>query len=89
MIDGLFAERLVGSALTLYMLVILTRWVGPWLEIDFHQGLWRWIPRLADPLIARMRQILAQLVGPMGPVDWSPIAALMLVWFVRMIYPGY
>lgn len=87
--DSLFLERLVGSALTLYMLVILARWVGPWLEIDLHRGAWRWVPRLADPLVDRVRLGLARLVGPTGPVDLSPVAALMLVWFARMLYPGY
>jgi uncharacterized protein YggT (Ycf19 family) len=86
---GLVVERLVGSALTLYMLVILTRWVAPWLELDLHRGLWRWVPRLADPLISAVRNALARIVGPLGPVDWSPVAALMLVWFIRLVYPGY
>lgn len=65
--------------LTLYMLIILLRWFGPWLSLDLEEGRLRWIPPLADPLIGRLRKILP----PMGPVDFGPIAALVTVWLVR------
>ncbi len=71
--------RLVYSLMTLYMLVILLRWLGPWLNLDLERH--KWIPRVTDPLIRRIRTILPNL----GPVDFSPIAALLLVWFLRTV----
>ena len=73
--------RLVYSALTLYMLLILLRWLGSWLEIDFRAGPLRFVARITDPLFNRIRNLLP----PMGPVDLGPLAALFLVFVVRQI----
>lgn len=76
---------LVGSLLTLYMMAILLRWVGPWLEIDMDQRRWQFLPKLVDPLVNLMRRSLPQ----MGPMDWGPIAAVMAVWIVRIVLVQY
>ena len=73
--------RAAQSILTLYMLLILLRWLGPWLLLDLRNRRWRWICRLTDPLIAAVRRILP----PMGPVDFGPLGAVLLVWVVRVI----
>jgi YggT family protein len=72
------------SALTLYMMAILLRAAAPWLEIDLHGGLLRWLPRITDPLLKLARRILPD----MGPVDWSPIAAVVFIWIVRIVMTG-
>lgn len=71
--------RGVASALTLYMMLILLRWLGSRLELDLHAGRLRWIPRLTDPLIDRIRRVLP----PMGPADLAPLVAVLGVWLVR------
>jgi len=73
--------RLVVSALTLYMMLVLLRWLGPWLELDIDSGRLRWISRLTDPLINRLRRLLPW----MGPMDFGPLAALLLVWILREV----
>ena len=73
--------RALYSLLTLYMLLVLLRWFGPWLSLPVEEGRFRWISRLTDPLIDSARRILP----PMGPVDFAPIAALLAVWFAREI----
>ena len=40
--------------------------------------------KLTDPLIKSMRRILPN----MGPVDFGPIAALFVVWLVRILANG-
>ncbi len=75
----------LGSALTLYMLVILLRWTAPWLELDLRARHLRWIPQITDPLINLMRRILP----PAGPMDWGPIAAVMTVWIIRLVLLQY
>ncbi len=75
---------LLGSALTLYMLLILLRWTAPFLELELHGRWLAWIPKLTDPLIELMRRLLP----PMGPMDWGPIAAVVAVWIVRLIILG-
>ena len=72
-------SRAVVHCFTLYMLLILLRWTGPWLELDLYGGRLRWIPQLTDPLFNQMRRILPA----MGPVDFAPLASLLIVWLVR------
>jgi YggT family protein len=76
--------RAVFSLCTLYMMVILLRWLAPYLQVDVHRPRLRWIPALADPLIIAMRRILPVL----GPFDFSPIAAILLVWVIRGLVTG-
>lgn len=75
----------IGAGLTLYMMAILLRWTAPWLELDLHRAWWRIIPRVTDPLIQFMRKRLP----PMGPMDWSPIAALVAVYIIRLLVVRY
>ncbi len=75
------AAHVVFSVLTLYMMMILLRWFGPWLEVDTDAGRLAWIGRATEPLIQRVRRLLP----PMGPVDFGPLAALFLVWLARSI----
>lgn len=73
--------RITYSALTLYMMLILLRWFGPWLSLDVEHGRLAWVSRLTDPLIKRIRKMLPN----MGPIDFAPIGALVLVWFARTL----
>ena len=74
-------ERLIYSGLTLYMLVILTRWLGPWLELDVEYGRLRWVTLLTQPLYSQIRKVLP----PLGPMDFVPIVALLIVYFIRSV----
>ena len=71
--------RLVFSAFTLYMLLILLRWLAPFLELDPYAPRMRWLSRLADPVIRAVRQF----VPPSSSGDWAPIVALLAVWVCR------
>ena len=73
--------RLWFAVATLYMMGILLRWVGPWLEVNLDYGRLRWVGAAVDPLVRWLRRALP----PLGPVDYAPIAALLLVWVTREI----
>ena len=73
--------RMANSLLTLYMLLILVRWMAPRLALNLLDARLRWIPRLTDPLIDAMRRLLP----PMGPVDFGPLAALFVVFVIRAL----
>lgn len=75
------AGHAVFSILTIYMVLILLRWLGPWLEVNTDAGRLAWVGRITEPLIRRVRQILPH----MGPVDFGPLATLFLVWLVRTV----
>jgi YggT family protein len=74
-------SRIVYSVLTLYMMLILLRWFSPWLELNLHRAWFSWIPKVTDPLIQRIRGALP----PMGPLDFGPIAALVVVLLIRTV----
>ena len=74
-------ERLLYSVFTLYMLMVLLRWLGPFLELNFHDIRLRWIASLTDPVVGLVRRILPSL----GPMDFGPLATLMLLWLARTL----
>lgn len=71
----------VNSALTLYMMLILLRWLAPWLELDLYGGRLRWIPAVVDPVVVPIRRMLPA----MGPLDFGPLAALFIVLMIRFV----
>lgn len=73
--------RALYSLLTIYMLLILLRWLGPWVQVHLDEGRLRPLCRLTDPLIDAMRRILP----PMGPMDFGPVAALLAVYLLRTL----
>ena len=73
--------RIIFSVLSLYMMLILARWVAGRLELEVEFGRLRWIAKAVDPLIDPLRRILPS----MGPLDFGPIAALLVVWLVRIV----
>ncbi len=69
------------SAITLYMMAILLRWTAPFLSLDLYQGYLRAIPVITDPLLKLIRRTLP----PMGFTDWSPVAAVLILYVVRVL----
>jgi YggT family protein len=73
--------RVIYVVLTLYMMLIIVRWLGGWLGLEVEFGRMRWVAKTTDPLINWLRKRLPH----MGPVDFGPLAALLLVWLVRVL----
>ena len=78
-----FMPTLIYSGLTLYMMALLLRWLEGRLELEFR-GILKVIPKISDPLIDLMKRVLP----PMGPMDFSPIAAVVSVYIVRLFLVG-
>ena len=75
----LFCARLIYSTATIYMLLILLRWLASFLQWDMGSPLGRLIARITDPLMRFVRRTLPV----MGPFDFAPLASIFLVWIVR------
>ncbi len=73
--------RAIQAAITLYMLLILLRWLAPWIHLEIHARRWRWIPALTDPFLNQLRRILP----PLGPFDFAPLIAVLLLWLARTV----
>ncbi|GMU92635.1 MAG: hypothetical protein AMXMBFR4_16930 [Candidatus Hydrogenedentota bacterium] len=82
--DYLIVVRLAYSAFTLYMLLILLRWLGPYLELDFYSVRLRWVARAVDPFV----RIIRRRVPALGPMDAGPLLALLVVWVARELTVG-
>jgi YggT family protein len=74
-------ERAVYNLLTLYMLALILRWLGAWIGLEMEFGRWRFLARITDPVLNRVRKILPS----MGPVDFAPLATLFFVWIFREV----
>lgn len=73
--------RLTYAGCTLYMMAIILRWLGPWIELDLYSRRMAWLPRITDPLIQAIRNVLPRL----GPMDFAPLLALLAVWIARTL----
>jgi YggT family protein len=74
-------ERAVYNLLTIYMLALILRWLGAWIGLEMEFGRWRFLARITDPVLNRVRKILPS----MGPVDFAPLATLFFVWIFREV----
>ena len=77
-------HAILYSGITLYMLLIIVRWSGPWLQMDLDGPRWSWTRTAVEPLLRFLRRTLPS----MGPTDWSPIIALLGLWFIRKLLTG-
>jgi YggT family protein len=75
------ATRAVNTVMTLYMMLIIIRWLSPYLQLDLYSRRLKWIRQMTDPLIDAIRKRLPS----MGPFDFAPLVALFAVWLVRSI----
>ena len=76
--------RLTYDLISLYMLMILLRWLGPWLQLDLDVGRLRYIGKAVDPLMGAVRKRLPSL----GPMDLSAVVTVLGVWLIRTLLVG-
>ncbi len=82
-VAGNFLQAVAGLldfVLTLYVWVIVGRAVISWVNADPYNPIVRMLCNLTDPVLDRLRQMLPM---SFGGIDMSPIAAIIIVWFLR------
>lgn len=78
----LFLITLVSDAAQVLALLIIVRAVLTWIpSVDYGHPLIRAIIRVTDPVLLPVRR----LVPPLGGLDLSPIAALLLIQIARYL----
>ncbi len=78
-----FLEAVAGvldTVLTLYVWVIVARTVVSWVNADPYNPIVRALCNLTDPVLDRLRQALPLAFGG---IDMSPVAAIVIAWFLR------
>lgn len=73
--------RSVHSGFTIVMILVLLRWLGPWIGMELEYGKFRWIKSLMDPPF----KVVRETVPVVGFVDLSPLILLFGLWFLRTL----
>ncbi len=82
-VAGNFLEAVAGIldvVLSLYVWLIVGRAVISWVNADPYNPIVRTLCNLTDPVLDRLRQALPMAFGG---IDMSPIAAIVICWFLR------
>ncbi|NLN94016.1 MAG: YggT family protein [Candidatus Hydrogenedens sp.] len=69
----------VYSAITLYMMALLLRWLAPFLSLNMQGKPCIWLTPITDPYLKLIRNTLPS----MGFTDWSPLAGVLILWLIR------
>lgn len=67
------------SAITLYMMALLLRWLAPFLSVNMYARPYVWLNPIIDPYLKLIRNTLPS----MGFTDWSPVAGILILWVIR------
>ena len=79
-----YVVRATYDLITLYMLLILVRWLGPWLQLELDIGRLRYIGKVVDPVVGAVRRRLPSL----GPMDFAPLVTVLGAWLIRSLTVG-
>jgi YggT family protein len=72
----------ISTLAELAILAIIIRAVLSWVPgVEALQPVARFFNRITDPLLEPVRRLLP----PMGGLDFSPVAAILLIWVVEYI----
>lgn len=77
---GALTVILVG---TLYEAAIFMRFVLPWLGVSYASAILRFLFRITEPLLKRLRRLLSGF-GSFGMFDFTPLLAILLVRVATM-----
>jgi YggT family protein len=73
--------RLINLAFTLYSLAIIARTLLPWFRVSYYHPAVRFLIQITEPLLAPLRRY----VPPMGGLDFTPMVALLILWFAEQL----
>ncbi len=73
--------RLINVLFTVYSLAIIVRALLPWLGIGYHHPVMRFLVQITEPLLAPLRRVVPSAAG----LDFTPMAALVLLWVAEWI----
>ena len=76
--------ELLDALFSAYALILLARVILSWLPVDAHNPIVRFLHEVTEPVLAPIRSVLPLV----GPVDFSPLVALLLLELLRMILVG-
>ncbi len=73
--------QLIRVAFTLYTLAFIARTFLSWFRISYYHPVARFLIQITDPLLLPLRRY----IPPMGGLDFTPMAALFILWFAEQL----
>ena len=73
--------RVINIVFTLYSLAFIARALLPWFRISYYHPAMQFLIRVTEPVLAPLRRY----IPPVGGVDFTPMVALLILWFVKQL----
>ncbi len=73
--------RTINLAFTLYSFAIIARSLLPWFRVDPYHPAVQFLIQITEPLLAPIRRSIPL----MGGLDFSPMVALLILWFLEQL----
>jgi YggT family protein len=73
--------RFINLVFTLYSLAFLARALLPWFRVSYYHPVMRFLVQITEPLLGPLRRY----IRPVGGIDFTPMVALLLLWFVEQL----
>ncbi|MBE9471711.1 MAG: YggT family protein [Chloroflexi bacterium] len=73
--------RFVNIVFTLYSLAFIARALLPWFRISYYHPAMQFLIRVTEPVLVPLRRY----IPPVGGVDFTPMVALLILWFVEQL----
>lgn len=71
--------QLISLVVDAYILMIIVRAIVSWFGVDSRQPVVAFLDRATDPILNPIRNV----IGSMGPIDISPLVAILLLSLLR------
>ena len=71
--------RLINVMFFLYSLAFIARALLSWVRISYYHPVARFLIQITEPVLAPLRRY----IPPVGGVDFTPVVALLILWFVE------
>jgi len=76
-------QRILIAAIDVYTMIIFIRAIVSWFRPDPYSELYLWLIRLTEPVLAPVRKVL-----PRSGIDFSPMAVVFILYFLKNIIIG-
>ncbi len=73
--------RLIHALFALYTFAVIARALLPLFGLHYAHPVMRFLHTITEPLLAPIRRFLPST----GPVDFSPLVLILLLWLVEQI----
>lgn len=77
----LFVATVLNLGLTIYMWIVIIRALISWVSPDPYNPIVRFLYRLTEPVLWRVRRILP--IGGFG-IDFSPLIVILVIYVLKL-----